>query len=365
MTALTPLLIRADQQDPIGAATFRREAWTLTLGLAVLSSLAAAILLPELVRNGLLGAAPPVAAAAMAQAGRLAPSLGLGLAYGLLAAFLMARRSYANSLIDGAPALVIVIVLAFSRAGMADRLVEATLLGAAAQVALAIAAQRADVAALTPRPAFTSPLWTAALRNAGTVAIGVAAMGASVVADQLAAARLGPGANSALGYATRLTGLVVSLGALAVSRALLPALSDVADRRARRRLGFQWSGVLFAAGLAAAVAAWVAAPAGIRLFYQHGQFHAADTANVAQLFRLSVVQLPFYFATMALAQLLASSGDFAAFAAMGVLALGVKIAGLWALTPHWGLAGVILSTALMYVATFAGMSAWLRVKTAG
>jgi putative peptidoglycan lipid II flippase len=169
------------------------------------------------------------------------------------------------------------------------------------------------------------------------------------------ATRLGAGANSTLGYATRLTGLAISLGALAVSRALLPALSRVAEAGPRRSVAFQWSVLLFAAGLATALGAWAAAPWGIRLFYQHGQFHAGDTAAVTNLFRLSLTQLPFYFAGMAMVQLLASTGDYRAFAAIGVGALAVKIGAVAALVGPLGLGGVILSTALMYLFTFAAL----------
>ncbi len=355
MTALTPLVIRAREGDAAGAEDFQREAWTVTALAAALASLGAMVALPWLLRVGALGATPSVTRAALAQSGLLAFTLGLGLAYGLLAAFLMAGRSYANSLIDGAPALVILVVLVLSPPGAAAWLVWATLGGAAAQVLLAMAAQGRGIGALRPRLSLASPLWRPAIRHCATVALGVAAMSASNVVDQMVAARLGAGANSTLGYATRLTGLVVSLGALAVSRALLPALSQVADDRARRRVAFQWSALLFAAGLIAALAGWTAAPLGIRLFYQHGQFHAADTVAVAGLFRLSLTQLPFYFAGMAMVQLLASSGDYKAFAVIGAGALVVKIAAVAALAPVFGLSGVVLSTALMYLFTFAAL----------
>jgi len=347
-TALVPLLIQADYTDPAEARRFRSEAFGMTLIVAIIAGLICFAALSAAVGDGQLGAAPSVTAEALRQIPLLSATLAFGLAYSLLAAYLMAGRSYVNSLLDGVPALVICIAVAAAAARDVPVLLWATAAGAAIQAALSLIAQTGGAGALRPRLSVRSRLWPTALRSSGLIALGQAAMSATVVLDQLFAARIGPGSNSTLGYSTRLTALAISLGAISVSRALLPALSQMTQTDGQRRLALQWTGLLFLGGAAAALVGWLAAPTMIRLLYQHGQFTARDTAAVSGLFQYSLIQIPFYFAGMVMVQLLASTQRYRRFLLLGLMNFAIKAAGLVLLVPSMGIAGIVLSTALMY-----------------
>ena len=76
------------------------------------------------------------------------------------------------------------------------------------------------------------------LRQYGSIAASNLVMGASTVVDQGMAATLGAGSVSLLNFGTRLPGVLLSIGPLALSTAILPRLSKIAasgDRLLFRR----------------------------------------------------------------------------------------------------------------------------------
>ena len=348
-TAVVPLLIKTTRRDPVEAAQFKREALGLTLVFGLVGGVVAAAVFYLALSNGWLGTAPTVTAEALEQAPVLCTTLGFGLAYGLLAAYLMAGKSYANSLLDGAPPLVILLFVSLAKTGESAPLVWGTAIGAGAQVLLSLLLQSGAGRTFSPLIAVRSSLWGPMLRGAGLVALGQAAMSATVVLDQLFAAKLGAGANSTLGYATRLTALVISLGSIAVSRSLLPALSEMTHRENRNRVALQWTGLLFVGGCVAALLGWASAAGIIDALYRHGRFTAQNAEDVKRLFQYSLIQIPFYIGCMGMVQLLASAEKYRFFLVLGFLNLTVKTVALVCLAPRLGVDGIVLSTTLMYL----------------
>lgn len=348
-TALVPLVIKTNQSDPGEAIRFKREAFGLTLALGLVGAVVTAGALNLALGRGWLGAAPSVTAEAIGQTPVLSATFAFGLAYGLLSTFLMAGKSYANSLLDGVQALVILMVVAVMSTGGSGPLIWATAIGLGVQVLLCLPFQPEGGRTLGPVLALKSPLWGTVFRGAGLVALGQVAMSGTAVLDQLFAAKLGAGANATLGYAIRLTALVISLGTIAVSRALLPALSGMTDRAHRNRVALQWTGLLFIGGCVAALLGWVTAGPIIDLLYRHGRFTAQDAQNVKSLFQYSLVQIPFYIGSMGMVQLLASAAKYKFFSVLGVLNFVVKIIALALMAPTLGMTGIVLSTAVMYL----------------
>ena len=345
---LIPLLVKAEHADPDAGLRFRRELWGFTLcaGAGVGVVAVGALLIAPNLRPELFGGLGPSAD----QAALLALMVPLLMACGLLAAFLMADHRHANTLLEAAPAAAIVATLLVAGATGLWPLVFGTVAGLALQVVLMMVFQKPDRRVLAPTLGFRSPHWRVLAMSVGIVAAGQAVTSFTAVLDQAAAAGLGSGANAALGYATRLTSLVSSLGALAVARATLPVFSRLAleDRARQRRVARDMSGVLALLGLGAVLVGWVAAPLAVELLFQRGAFTADDARLVTQVFRLSLIQLPFFFSSMVLVQQIASNGDYTAFLKIGVVNLAAKLAALAVLVPLMGLPGVALSSAVMY-----------------
>lgn len=185
---------------------------------------------------------------------------------------------------------------------------------------------------------------------------------ASIPIDQGFAATLGQGAIASLGYANRIISLFSGLATIVVGRALLPVLSGAVaagDLAVGRRQALQWSAFLFAASAIGSAILSAFAPEIVRLLFQRGAFTAAASEEVASILRYGLVQLPFYFAGIALVQWYAAVGRFRAFCVINVGAIVLKAELNMVLTPKMGVAGIMLSTALMYVFTFSCLAGFV------
>jgi peptidoglycan biosynthesis protein MviN/MurJ (putative lipid II flippase) len=130
------------------------------------------------------------------------------------------------------------------------------------------------------------------------------------------------------------------------------------DQDRARRTALMWAGLMFAVGLLVVMMVWPLAPFGVGLLFQRGAFTAADTAVVASLVRWGLVQIPFYFAVLALVQLLASQGRFKAMAIVAIANFVVKAIANFALVRWFGVAGVLFATGIMSFSSL-GCYLWL------
>jgi peptidoglycan biosynthesis protein MviN/MurJ (putative lipid II flippase) len=145
------------------------------------------------------------------------------------------------------------------------------------------------------------------------------------------------------------------MGAVAISRATLPVLSELlsaGDHARARSIALKWSLVMLVLGSVVVVVGWLLAPMGVALLFQRGAFDAANTAAVSDLVRWGLLQLPFYFAVLVLVQLLASEGRFRAMAFIAAANFAVKAAANFVLIRWFGIEGVMLATGVMGASSF-------------
>lgn len=349
-TVIIPLLVKADLSDAAEGLRFRRELWGATLLVSLGLGVLAAALTWAGAAGGWLGADAGMRQAVAQQALPLALMLPFAVAFVPFGAFLIADRKPINNLLEATPAAIIVLALFAAPASGPWALVAGTVVGMALQLALGMLLQAPERRVVRPSLDFRSPHWRVLAASVGVVLLSQAMTGVTSVFDQLWAADLGSGANAALGYAGRLTSLAATLGATAVARATLPVFArlGVEAPEAQARMARQWSAVMGGLGLVAVVVGWAAAPFAVELLFQRGAFTAEDTQLVTEVLRYSLIQLPFYFSSMVLVQQLASNGRFSAFLKIGLINLVTKVAALAVLAPTLGLAGIALSTAVMY-----------------
>jgi putative peptidoglycan lipid II flippase len=349
-----PYLVRAKSHTADEAAAFKREFLGTTLLAGGVVALVAGCTMFSALSRGLTDL--PLQTASMAKI-MLLP-LVLAVPFGFIEAFLaanvMAQHRQTNTLLEGVPALcILVLVLALPSRSPAQ-LAWATLAGVVVQLVLLMLVQPAGERLPRPVLSWRSPTWRGLMQGFGIVLLGQAIWCAISVADQIMVAPLGPGAIATLGYASRVISLLVGLGATAISRALLPTLSELGTlgHARARRVASRWMVALFLAGIAVGVAAWGIAPWGIRLLFQRGAFTAEDTAGVVQAFRCGVLQLPFYFAGIVVVQLIASANDYRKFFYIGVINLVTKVTANFLLIPVFGIGGVLLATSVTYAVAF-------------
>jgi len=295
----------------------------------------------------------------------IAPAAFCIIVCGYFSARLQSRERFSYSATDAVPAIAIVLllVLPLKRAGVLP-LIAGTLLGYFLQVlVLGRMIQRGDPPIGSFRVHHTSPEWGSLYGAITLMALGQLLITITAPIDQAFAARLGSGAVATLGYATRIVTLLTGFGAVVVARALLPVISGaVADGNhvLGRRQTLQWSALLGGIAAVGACALWVIAPLLVELLFQRGAFNAAASAAVAHVLRFALVQLPFYFAGIALVQWYAATTRFRAILAITVCALVLKVALNALLAPRLGVAGIALATAGMYFLTSSLLAAGMR-----
>jgi peptidoglycan biosynthesis protein MviN/MurJ (putative lipid II flippase) len=273
--------------------------------------------------------------------------LGLAVNYGSV--LMMGRGRHANSLFEGAPALVLLLLLLLWVGGGIEALLWGTVAGTAVQLGITVLALRRGALLRRPRLAFTSPAWVDFRAGVGVMLLAQSVLALTTVVDQFFAAGLGSGSISALGYATRILALFLALGSTAIGRATLPVFSRLRHSGSDSlfRLAKQWTIVLFFVGAAVALVGCVAAEWMVRLLFERGAFTPADTVEVSYALRWGLLQLPFTFAMMAASQLLFSVSRHWLAAVLAVSGLSLKVALNFALIPHFGIAGLLMSTAAM------------------
>jgi putative peptidoglycan lipid II flippase len=353
-----PYLIRAKPHMADEAAAFKREFLGTTLLVGGVVSLVAGCTMFSALSCGLTDLPPQTASMAKVMLLPMVLAAPFGFIEAFLAANVMAQHRQTNTLLEGVPALCIfVLVLALPRSPV--QLAWAALAGVVVQLALLMLVQPAGERLPRPVLSWRSPAWRGLMQGFGIVLLGQAIWCAISVADQIMVAPLGPGAIATMGYAGRVISLLVGLGATAISRALLPTLSELGTlgHARARHVASRWMVALFLAGIAVGVAAWGIAPWGIRLLFQRGAFSAADTAGVVQAFRWGVLQLPFYFAGIVVVQLIASANDYRKFLYIGVINFVTKVAANFLLIPVLGIGGALLATSVMHAVSLPAV--WL------
>jgi putative peptidoglycan lipid II flippase len=282
--------------------------------------------------------------------------LVIGSAY--LSARLQARERYGFSVTEAVPALVIILFLVTPAVFPgAAALTAGTVIGYLLQlIVLAAMVRKSDPPLGAMRFSHRSGEWSSLYGSILLMMAGQLLITASNPIDQAFAAPIGEGAVATLAYANRIVTLFSGFGTIVVGRALLPVLSaamEDGNPELGRRHAIQWSAMLLGLAMLGSAALWVAAPELVRVLFQRGAFTSAASADVAEVVRAGLLQLPPFFAGIALVQWYAAMGKFRAMLGVTACALLAKLALNLLLTPLFGLVGIMAATAAMYAVTAA------------
>jgi putative peptidoglycan lipid II flippase len=180
-------------------------------------------------------------------------------------------------------------------------------------------------------------------------------MGATSVVDQSMAAMLSPGSVSALSYANKITGAFLAISATALGTAALPYFSKMVAAN-------DWQGCVHTLKRYTLLLAAITIPftlvlvsfAGplIKLLFQRGAFTTVDTQLVGRVLMCYSLQIPFYVCSMLLVRFLSAMrrNDLLMYAAVVSLVLDIVLNLV--LMRRWGIAGIALSTSLVYAVSF-------------
>ena len=184
-------------------------------------------------------------------------------------------------------------------------------------------------------------------------------MGGTGVVDQSMAAMLPGGSVAALNYANKIVGAMVAIGSVGLSTAALPYFSKMVAQNnwdGCRHTLKRYSILIALTILPATVFLIVFSKPLVRLLFQRGSFSSNDTNLVSNIQMCYLIQIPFYFCGMLFVRFLSSirRNDVLMYGAAMNLILDIVLNLI--LMRVWGIAGIALSTSLVYVSSFLFLS---------
>jgi putative peptidoglycan lipid II flippase len=166
------------------------------------------------------------------------------------------------------------------------------------------------------------------------------------------AAMLPPGSVAALGYARKIVNVSVVVGAIPLGAATLPYFSDMVAKGAWescRHTLRTYTGLIFLVTVPVTAGMVVFARPLVRILFQRGAFTAYDTAVVSHAEAWLALQVPFYLVgnmAVRLISALKRNGVLMIIAAVNTILNAVLN---WVLMRRYGVAGIALSTSIVYV----------------
>jgi putative peptidoglycan lipid II flippase len=283
----------------------------------------------------------------------LAPFVVLDGLSGIYAAVLNARARFVTAALvaTAPPAVTLVVVAGWSRQFGVYALVGGAVLGAALEALVSAFLVKREGLRVRPALAGPGPEGMGLLKAFALLAGALALMGANTVIDQAMAAGAGPGSVAALGFGAKIPAAVLGLAGLALGTTTLPHYAGMAAHRrfdemaaAMRRHAVKIA--VSAVGVALLLAI-VSRPL-VKLLFEHGSFHAEDTARVATIQALYALQIPGFLVGMVAGRYLIALGRDRWLVAVAAMNFVLNLAGNVILLRLMGLPGIALSTSLFY-----------------
>ncbi len=365
--ALIPTYIQVQEQEGTQAAQdLLSSVMVWTIGVLVALSVLLAITSPYLLP--LMGSGFTADKLALVQSlyYLMLPTLVLSGVATIWSALLNACNRFAlAAIVPMATSLVTVLIVV----GMAEQWDSYTIalgmvVGALVETAVLGWGLSQEGVSLVPRWHGASPAVKQVLGQYVPMVAGAFLMGGANLVSQSMAAMLSPGSVSALSYGSKVTNLMLGVGALAVSTAVLPHFSRMValrDWRGLRHTLLTYSRWLLLGTLPVTLALIYYSEPVIALVFQRGAFAAADTQLVGQIQAMYLLQVPLYVVSMLFVRLISALKANQLFMWGNAINLSMCILLTYVLMQQFGVAGIALATSLMYLAS-AGYLAFFSLR---
>ena len=184
-----------------------------------------------------------------------------------------------------------------------------------------------------------------------------------LLVDQAMAAMLPSGSVSALAYANRFVSVIISLIAGALSSALTPWFSRAIahqDWVICRRTLLTWMGKTATITVPIAILLMFGSHLLVRIAFQRGAFHSADTAVTSRVLTMYAIQIPFFAVSRVFYRFIVAMRRTDVILYCGVLNLALDVVLNIVFMRFMGVAGIALATSLWTVSTFFFLGYWSR-----
>jgi putative peptidoglycan lipid II flippase len=205
---------------------------------------------------------------------------------------------------------------------------------------------------LIPRWSGISPAVKEVLRQYAPMVAAGFLMGGTAVVSQSMAAMLDSGSVSALAYGNKVTSLIIGIGAVAVSRAVLPHFSRMiiaTDWNGLRHTLLTYSRWLLIVTLPVTLALIYFSEPIVAVMFQRGAFTEADTNLVGRVQAMLLLQVPLYMVSMLFVRLVSAFKANHLMLWGNVINLCLCIALTYVFMQWFGVVGVALATSVMYI----------------
>lgn len=361
-SSLVPAVVRVSARDGAehGVRLYSSAVTCALVLLVVVSALLAAIfpfLAPLLAANF----APDKLALTEALFYMLLPAITISGVATVWSGMLNAGQRFAAA--AAAPALVPVVTIACllllaERWGVAA-LAAGTIAGMAAQCALlAVALRRRGVPILPRWHGLTGPM-RQLIGQFAPMVVGALLMGSTTLVDQAMAAMLDPGSVAALGYGGKVVSAMTGLGAMALGTAILPNFSEMIARNDHSGLRHSittYNRAVLISSVVATAALIFFSEAIVRALFERGAFDAEDTRVVTHVQAMYLLQIPFYLTGTIYVRLISALGRNAILMWGAAISLPLNAAMNLVLMDYIGVAGIALSTSIVYLVSWIYLS---------
>jgi len=253
------------------------------------------------------------------------------------------------------PLAIIGTLVTTGRQWSAFSLVIGTIAGVTGQVIIMGWGLKQQGIRIRPRWGMNNPRARAVMGQYAPVVAGAFLMSGTNVVDQAMAAMLDPGSVAALSYGSRIVNVGLGLTAASIATAAFPYFSKQVAQK-------DWTGLwqtlcfylrwVFIIAVPVSLLTFAFSAQIVRLFYERGAFLAKDTYLVAHIQSLFVWQAPFYIGGMLLVRVISSLKANQILMWASGLNLLLKVAMNYLFIQWMGVAGIALSTSLMYLGSF-------------
>jgi putative peptidoglycan lipid II flippase len=175
------------------------------------------------------------------------------------------------------------------------------------------------------------------------------------IVDQAMAAMLPAGSVAALSYGNKIMAVPLNIAVTALGTAVIPYLSALVARHdwgAVEHSVRKYVGLGFLASLPATLVLAFGASPIVRLVFERGAFTAGDTRVVAGVQALASLQIPFYVAGILAVRAISAMSVNRVLVWGNVINCAVNIGLNWLFMRWLGVAGIALSTSVMYAVSF-------------
>jgi putative peptidoglycan lipid II flippase len=251
-----------------------------------------------------------------------------------------------------APLGALAFLFALGRTWSIYALAVGTVLGTVLQAAGLAWTARSHGISLVPRWYGLDPKLRQVIGQYAPMVAGALLMGTTDLVDQGMAAMLPAGSVATLGYARNIVSARVVVGAMPLGAAALPYFSEMAAKEAWascRQTLRTYSGLVVLVTVPITAGLFIFAQPLVRILFQRGAFTPHDTIVVARTEAWLALEIPFYvLATLGvrLVSALKRNGVL-----MGIAAWNTTLNAVlnWVLMRRYGVAGIALSTSIVYV----------------